>query len=80
MYMCLSLCGSPGLSHNLAGSFPVIKSQLTPPAVHRKELVTRVEFCPFLSDVAAGLDRNAASSESLPSVPLSILYREVTSC
>lgn len=35
-----------------------------------------IEFCPFLSDVAAGLDRNAASSESLPSVPLGILSIE----
>lgn len=33
-------------------------------------------FCPLFSDVAAGLDRNAAGSESLPLVPLGILSTE----
>lgn len=59
------------------GFFPVINFHLTHPAVHGKELVARVEsgFCLFLSDVAAGLDWNAAGGESLP-VPLSILSTE----
>lgn len=49
VYMRLSLCGSPVLSHNpiscgfQCGSFPVIKFHLTPAAVHGKELVIRVQ-------------------------------------
>lgn len=59
------------------GLFPVINFHLTHPAVHGKDFVARVElgFCLFLSDVAAGLDWNAAGGESLP-VPLGILSTE----
>lgn len=59
-------CGSPGLSHNLIGSFPVIKFQLGPPAVGWNQPVTRVDASggPVLQ--TAGLDRNAGGAESLP--------------
>lgn len=77
-----SLCGSPGPSCNVVGTFPVIKFNVNPPAVHGNQIVIGVDFPPpsFRSDRATGLDWNALGCESLPSAPLSILYREVTSC
>lgn len=63
-------CGSPGLSHNLIGSFPVIKFQPGPAAVAWNQPVTRVDASggPFLQ--TAGLDRNAGGAESLSPQPL----------
>lgn len=84
--MCMHTCHSVGHQSfpttlsavdSSVGLFPVINFHLTQPAVHGKELVAGVEsgFCLFLSDVAAGLDWNAAGGESLP-MPLSILLTE----
>lgn len=44
MWVCvLGSLGSPGLFHNLAASFPVIKWQLASPAVGWNQPVSRVD-------------------------------------
>lgn len=73
--MCSAARGSPGLSHNLVGSLPVIKWQLAPPAVGWNQPVTRVDAPggPRLSHAAAALDRNAGGAESASAQPPAVL-------